>query len=275
MPGHAFGPVDHLLHTPTGSIADVVLATSALQCPQGPDMRLGQIGHMNIIAHTGAVRCRIIVAKDDYLRPLLKRHLQDARDQMALRRMVFSIFFGCARRVEVSQCDVAQSVDSIEPLEHPLDDIFHLAVGAAGSDRLLLGNGNPFRSAEEIGRRRKNHSLHIVFDHALQEIQPAPNATTKIYKRFLHRFADQRRSGEVHDGIGAMVRKGQVDAGAIGEVSLYKNRFRMDRGPMPLRQIVEHNHRHSFGDELRNDDAPNVARSTGDENFHDDLRLRI
>src|SRR3569833_1224806 len=52
-------------------------------------MRVGEIHDMNVIADAGAVFCRIIVTVNKNLIALPERHLQNERDEMRFRRMIF------------------------------------------------------------------------------------------------------------------------------------------------------------------------------------------
>ena len=113
----------------------------------------GQIGYMDIVANTGAIRSGIIASKDDDFRPLSQRHLQNDWDQVRLGKMIFSEFFRRSGRVEVSQRHIAHPTSAIKPMQHPFQDILHLSVRAAGNDSLLFRDGNPLRLAEQVRRR--------------------------------------------------------------------------------------------------------------------------
>ena len=54
--------------------------------------------------------------------------LQDDGDEVRLRLVVFAEALGCARRVEVSERDVAQRVRGGVPLERALEGELRLAV---------------------------------------------------------------------------------------------------------------------------------------------------
>lgn len=51
----------------------VILALVAVQILQRGDMRVGQIGHVDVVAHAGAVRSRVVVAEDRRALPFFRR----------------------------------------------------------------------------------------------------------------------------------------------------------------------------------------------------------
>src|ERR1700722_17314944 len=114
-----------------------------------------------------------------------------------------------------------------------------------------------------------------MFDHAFQEIQPASNPVSQVNKWLLHRLADQCRSGKMHDDIRERVRQCPDDARTVRKIRFDEQGIWMDRGPMSLRQIVDHDDRMSFANQLGNDDAPYVTRSTRDEYLHTDSEIKI
>ncbi len=110
--------------------------------------------------------------------------------------------------------------------------------------------------------------LHAVVDHAFEQIQPADDILAEIEKRPLHRLAHQRVRSEVHHGIGPMLGQGRIDRRPREQIPFDKRGLRMHRRAMPLRQIVEHDNRLAVGHQPLDDNAPNITRSAGDEDFH-------
>src|SRR4051794_39994157 len=104
---------------------------------------------MYIIADTGAVRRRIVVAKNRDLLPLPKSYLEDDRNEMRLRRMVFSqvTIRAGARRVEVPKRRVAQAISLGVIGQRSFDDQFAETIGINRKLRLVFGDGDPLGSA--------------------------------------------------------------------------------------------------------------------------------
>ncbi len=67
--GDVAGHFQHLQNAKTLPLAQIVLAAGAavLQGPQGQDMRLGQIQHVDVVAPAGAIGGGVIVAKNGKL----------------------------------------------------------------------------------------------------------------------------------------------------------------------------------------------------------------
>src|SRR5690625_8046828 len=101
-------------------------------------MALGQIHDMNIIAHTGAVRGGVVVAKDLDLRALTGSHLHDKGHEVvgdAARRFADKSARVCTDRIEIAQAaDLPAGVALIKIAQHFLDDELSMA-GGIGADR--------------------------------------------------------------------------------------------------------------------------------------------
>ena len=78
------------------------------------------IGHMNVVPNTRAVRRVVIRSKQPDLRALSECGFKNDGDEVSLRHVVLPMEFCCPRRVEVSQAHVAQSVRNPVPLQHAL-----------------------------------------------------------------------------------------------------------------------------------------------------------
>lgn len=85
--GHGTRGVDDLLHRKADTIAQIehIALSPPEQMIQRQDMRLGQVGDVDVIPHTGAVLCGIILAENGHIFPLPVGHLEDDGHQMCLR----------------------------------------------------------------------------------------------------------------------------------------------------------------------------------------------
>lgn len=66
--------------------------------------------------------------------------------------MCFAVILPGTRSVEISQAGIAQAVETMEPIEHALDDQFRLSIGICGMERRRFCDGRLVRIAVE-GRR--------------------------------------------------------------------------------------------------------------------------
>ena len=138
MAGHLARRLDHLADGVALTVAQVVGPAALIQGAQGQDVGLGQVGHVDIVAHAGAVAGGIVVAIDLDLFPLAQRHLEHQGDEMGFGMVVLASLGRGACRVESSAAPRSAAVNAIQPVQHPLQDELGLAVGAAGNDLLRL-----------------------------------------------------------------------------------------------------------------------------------------
>ena len=72
----------------------------------------------------------------------------------------------------------------------------------------------------------------------------------------------------MHHRIGSMLLQRCGDLGAIGQITLDEHGVRMNRGTMPLIEIIEHDHLVPAANQLLDGNAPDVTGSARDEKFH-------
>src|SRR5437867_8508434 len=84
----------------------------AFEILQPQHVRLRQIVHVNVIAHTSSVRRRVFVAKDFERWALAVDGLEGRGDEVSLRLMYLAdrAAFVCASGVEITQTYIAQTV---------------------------------------------------------------------------------------------------------------------------------------------------------------------
>jgi hypothetical protein len=99
-------------------------------------------------------------------------------------------------------------------------------------------------------------------------LMPLLTFSPDVAEGVLHRFADERVRGEVHDGVGAVDGKQCIDCRTVGQIALDKGRRRVNRGAVALIEIVEDDDFFASIDQLFDGDAADVAGATGDEYFH-------
>src|SRR5580692_5385755 len=250
------------------------MAAAFLHCAQSENMRLSKIDHMDIISHTGSVECWVVISKDRNAFALLHSHLENERDEVEFRCVIFTPCRGGSSCIKVAHTGKADSVNPVQPIQHALEDEFRFTVRAAWDNPLSLVDGYPFWLIKQIRGGRKNDPFNSVFDHALKQVQSGGDIVPQIQKRLRHRLTDQRLGGEVHHGIRTMLAQSSVNRCSIRQIACHKNSIRMHRRSMSQREIVEYHHRLSRCDELFDDHAADVAGSAGYEDFHEFLSLK-
>ena len=93
----------------------------------GPQVRVGEVGDMDVIADAGAVGCRVVVTEHRQLAAPLGGH-QDVRDEMCLGRVVFAECLGRAGDVEVAESDGPEAVCPAVPAERAFERALRVAV---------------------------------------------------------------------------------------------------------------------------------------------------
>lgn len=94
-------------------------------------MRRCQIGHMHVVADTGAIRGIVIPAKYRYRLTPARGGLQDQRDQVGFRLVAFTqlAIRVSTGGIEVTQAYRLQAIRPVEVLENLLDHPFAQPVG--------------------------------------------------------------------------------------------------------------------------------------------------
>ena len=89
-------------------------------------MRVGQIGHVDVVAHAGAVRSRVVVAEDRRGLAFLQT-VEQHRDEVQDSR-ILKFHRAAAGHVEVAQAAEANAVRLFAGACHPLAEQLGLAV---------------------------------------------------------------------------------------------------------------------------------------------------
>jgi hypothetical protein len=84
-----------------------------------------------------------------------------------------------------------------------------------------------------------------VAGHGVEEESTAADVVEVEDAGFGDGFGDQGFTGEVHDGVKAMLGKDGVEAGLIGEIDFVEDRPGRDGGAMAFAEIVEGNDVHA------------------------------
>src|SRR6266436_7960343 len=113
MPGYTANSFDHFANAISAAGTEIVDELVALaQSIEHPDMRAGEIAHMNVITDAGAIRGGIVGAENRDVFALSERDLQREGNQVRLRHMVLAQIAGGSRGVEIAEGGVPQAVDA-------------------------------------------------------------------------------------------------------------------------------------------------------------------
>src|SRR5215475_11883264 len=116
---------------------------------------VGDICHVYIVAHTGAVR-RIVIVAEDAHRHTIAGGRQHLGNEMGLRVVRFT-YLGVrisARGIEVAQSDPAQPTSNRKVLQQTLHEQLGMPVRVDWPLRMVLRNGKAFWYAIDGAARR-------------------------------------------------------------------------------------------------------------------------
>ena len=106
---------------------------------QREQVRVGQVGDVDVVADAGPVGRRVVVA-EDRRRPAGLDGLEDGRDQVRLGVVVLAGPLGRPGDVEVAQAHAAQAVGPAIPVERSFERPLRLAVRVDRAERRVLGD---------------------------------------------------------------------------------------------------------------------------------------
>ena len=228
---------------------------------------LSKVENMDVVADAGPVRRIIIVAVEHQFFAFSARGLEDQRDQVGFGPVVFAEIRGCSRGIEVAQRRVVHAVDFPVPLENFLEAEFGFSIGIDRNLPVIFPDRNRFRLPEGGRGARKNEHFDTAFDSSVGEVDAVGDVVPEVLRRILHRFADQREGGEVHDCVEFPFAADALDLLAVGEVAEDEFRARIDRLAVAGKQAVEDGDVITVVEQVFRTGAADVAGSSGDQNF--------
>ena len=239
-------------------------------------MRAREVDHVDVIAHARTVRGRVVVAVNGQLRELgagTKCDIEKQRDQVGLGLVMLTAAITRARRIEVAEADGAQTMGTCVPRERLLERELGLAVGVRRSSRRLFVDRLALGVAIDRGRRREHQLGHTGLDHRVEQPDPCDEVVAIVRAGPLHRLANQRIGGHVHDRIeGLELPRAPVQqrthAIAVAQIDAHQRNPGRERCGVALAEIIEHDHVVRLGDELLDHDAADVPGATRHEHAH-------
>src|SRR5207245_2739236 len=104
--------------------------------------------------------------------------------------------------------------------------------------------------------------------HCIEKVQTIRDVVPKILRRILHRFADERVGGEMHDCIRSLLRQRFLDRLSILQIAFDKFGAGIDCAAVPFSQVIENRDAVAFIKQLLGANAANIAGASGNEDLH-------
>jgi len=257
--------VDHLAHRIAGAAAEIVAAAALLQPVQHADMRLGEIGDMDIVADAGAVRRRVVRAEDGERRAAAEGGADRQRHQVGFGVVILADPAAriSAGGVEVAQAGRAQAMDAVGPEQPLLDHQLAFAIGIGRRERGVLVDRDAGRVAEQRRGRGEDEAEAAGLHRGIGDGEAVRQVVRAIAQRVAHALADQRERGEVEHRIEPVGRENLPEPAAIREVGHDQGRSGQDRGTVALAEVVDHHHRGAAFEQRQHQVAADIAGAAG------------
>ena len=231
--GHALDGGDDLAHRLRRAGAEVVGAPtsrSARERFERAHVRVGQIGHVDVVAQARAVRRRVVVA--EHLQALAAgRGVDRARDDVNLRRVILAelaVGIG-AGGVEIAKRDRADAVRALEVRKRALDRRAWTRRSVDRPLRMRLGDRRLRRLAVRRARRRKDERADRFAAIASRTFTAPPTLFAVVLRRLADRLADVQERGEVHHGVHADASPAPPAPSSASRMSPFDERRRTSR----------------------------------------------
>ncbi len=182
----------------------------------------GEIHHVDVIAHPGTVRCRVVVAKHPQLLELAHPHLTDIGQQVVGNTV--GIFPDKAALVGTDRVEVAQQHDGPAGIGFGeiLQDLLHHQLGAAirvgGAGGEIFPQRYRGRIAVDGGRGAEYQPEHAGFCHLFTQHQGAGDVVLVIGERDLARLANRLEPGEMDHRLDLVIGKQLLQASPIQHI---------------------------------------------------------
>ena len=222
---------------------------------------------MNVVADAGAVRRRVVQPEHLQRRAPAECRVDGERDQVRLRVVVLAQAPGRVRagRVEVAERGAAKPMDAVGPVQRALDHALALAVGRAGRDGGVLGDGDALRHPEQR-RRGGQHEPPDPVPHArLNQPDAVRPVLQHVAIRLAHTLAHQRQRREVQHAGPRPVGQHLVHPGRVGQVRHDELRPRQHGLGEALPEVVQHRDLRATVEQRGHDVATHVASAARDQ----------
>ncbi len=240
---------------------------------------VGQVQHMDVVAHAGAVRRGVVVAEHGELVAPAHCHLGKEGHEVVGRAL--RVFAEQAARVGAHRVEVAQRgqrhcrVGCGQVGQHVLHHQLAAAVGTGCGGRCVLAQWHAIRGAVDCGRGAEHQRAHAGFAHGLEQHETALHIVVVVGQRLLHRLAHGLEAGEMDDGLDAFIAQQCRDEGGVTHVTTQPARACtchaldvVDDSQLGVGKVVEDKRPVAGRDQLCTAMAADVAGTAGDEDVH-------
>src|SRR5574343_98653 len=243
--GHAVDPRKGIgqffnAHPPAGAEVDRDAGLLVLQVAQRRQVALGQIDHMDVVTHPGAIGCGVVIAEDAEELTLAHGHLGDEGHQVvgdAIGVFADQTTLVRAHRVEVAQDrHLPARVGRLQVAQDVLAHQLGAAIGVGDLQLARFGDRHGVGITIDGGRGAEDDAAHVGAVHGLQQGQGAADVVVEVAYRLGHRFAHGLEAGKVDHAIDAVPGKDLVQCCTIAYIGLDK----MEAGTTELIEPVEY-----------------------------------
>jgi len=213
---------------------------TADQILQSLDVRLRQVGHMNVVPDGRAIGGGVVRAEDVHVGPQPERRLDGERDQVRFGVVILAdltVRIG-AGGVEIAQCGPLQPVSFLVPAQHPLHEELRFAIRIDGRLRMILGDGDTHRLAVSGAGGRKNDPRNPLVQHGAQQVQRVRDVVLKVLARGPHGLPYVSVRRKMNHGFDAPGGERSGDGAAIGQIAADEG-APSDSPLMALAEVVE------------------------------------
>ena len=264
----AFDHFHHRISVARPEIEEIGLPAFAKML-ESPDVRIGQIGHVHVVADCGSIGSRIARPEHGHLRLLPRSRFQNVRHKMRFRLVVFAATLRGTRRVEVAQRDELQAVGAV-------DSWPAAAPSKASTSRKDLpatcgldsGIGTCFGSPYVAARRRKYNAPNSRRDQRAHQRDALLDVVLEILCRVRDRLTHVRERGEMDARLDLVFRRRCARRARGRRLARDRTAHLDSRRPMPAHKVVEHYHVLALGPQAIDGHAPDVAGPACHQNCH-------
>ena len=206
--------VDHVEHAAADACAKVIDMHAGFisQFFHRRDVAVGQVHHVNVVAHAGAIFGWVVVAEYRQRFTTADRDLRDIRHQVV--RDALRIFTHIARRMRADRVEVAQQRDApvrlrfLQVSEDLLDHQLAFTVRALRSPgREAFDIRDFWLVAVHGGGGAENKVFHARGAHGGNEFQCAGHVVVVVFQRLGDGFADGFQAGEMDHRFNSVIVK--------------------------------------------------------------------
>ena len=251
-----FESLDHVQHTVAhaGAQIDDLAAVMICQIVHRSHVTLGQIHHMDVIPHAGAVGGVVIVAENAELLEPPGSDLRDVGHQIvgnAHGILADQPAFMRADGVEVPQQRHGPvRIGKGHVLENLLDHVLGPAVGiGAAHGAHVLPEGNLLAQAVYRGRGAEHDALDAVAAHTLAQCQGSVQIVAVVFQRLGNAFAYGLITRKVNDRVEAFLFENGIHGLFVAHVRFVEGNVLTGDGFQPIQHLgtgiveVVHDHR--------------------------------